>query len=609
MIKPTNQNLLLALASTNPCLSRQIKRSYFHTKADFIQHLRRCNHFLSSTSAHAFLLKSGLLTDTVTTNHLINSYVRLSRIEDAQQLFDEMTEPNVVSYTSLMVGYVNLGQPQNALCLFREMGRRWVMPNEFTFATLVNACSILADLRIGRKIHAHVEILGFQRDLVVCSSLVDMYGKCNDIDAARLVFDSMPMDCRNVVSWTSMIAACAQNARGNEALQVFREFNWFISDYPNEFMLASVVNACASLGRLNSGKTTHGAAIRHGHDWNDIVATALVDMYAKCGFITYSNKVFQRISTPSVISYTSMIVAAAKYGLGKISLELFDEMLSRRIRPNDVTFVGVLHACSHSGLVEEGLEHLNSMQSKHGVVPDAKHYVCVVDMLGRTGRLDEAYRLARSIEVGIDEGAILWGTLLSASRLEGRVDIAVEAGKRLLKSNQQVSGAYVTLSNTYALAGEWETAHSLRSEMKHSGVSKEPGCSWVEIKDSTYVFYAGNTSCERGSEVFNLLKELEGKMREKGYTGGTTRLAYIDIEEEAKRERLGLHSEKLALAFGLLSIPSGVTIRIMKNLRMCWDCHEAFKLISEITKRDFVVRDLNRFHHFKSGSCTCKDFW
>ncbi|KAJ0034817.1 hypothetical protein Pint_24559 [Pistacia integerrima] len=603
--KSFNQGLFFTFPSL--CVSRQIKQSFFHTKVCLIEKLQKCNHLISLYLTHTNILKSGFLNDTFTANHLINCYVRLQETLKAHKVFYEMLDPNVVSYTSLMTGYINMGQPQTSLFIFKEMFGSSVLPNEFTFATVINACSMLADLKTGTKIHAQVEVFGLECNLVVCSSLVDMYGKCNDVNGAKGVFDRM--SCRNIVSWTSMIVAYAQNAQGDEALRMFREFNYLLRDRPNQFMLSSVVNACASLGRLVSGKVTHGAVIRCGHDSNYVVANALVDMYAKCGCVTYSNKVFQTISHPCVIAYTSMIVGAAKYGLGRLALELFEEMIQRRLKPSDVTFVGVLHACSHSGLVDEGLGYLKSMPGKYGIMPDAKHYTCVVDMLGRTGRLDEAYQLAKYIQVDPKADALLWGTLLSASRLHGRVDIAVEASKQLIESNQQVAGAYVTLSNTYALAGEWENAHSLRSEMKRTGIHKEPGCSWVEIKNETYVFYAGDALCERGSEVVSLLRELELKMKERGYVGGNRGLVFVDVEDEAKEEIVSLHSERQALAFGLVSIPKGITIRIMKNLRMCSDCHEAFKLISDIVERDFVVRDVNRFHHFKNGSCTCGDFW
>lgn len=606
MQKSLSQNLLFTLL-TFSSLSRQNKWSSFHTKAHFLRQLQECKHFISLASVHSEILKSGFLSNTITLNRLINCYVRINEIQVARQLFDEMLEPNVVSYTSLMAGYINMDQPQVALLLLRKMLGNLVWPNEFTFATVIKACSMLADLLTGKQIHTHIETFGFQNNLVVCSSLVDMYGKCNDVDGARRVFDLM--GCRNVVSWTSMIVAYAQNAQGHEGLEMFREFNYQSRDRPSQHMLSSGINACASLGRLVSGKVAHGVVIRSGYESNDVVASALVDMYAKCGCVSYSEKVFKRISNPSVVPYTSMIVGAAKYGLGRFSLDLFNEMIARGIKPNDVTFIGVLHACSHSGLVDEGIQHLDSMYWKYGVIPDAKHYTCVVDMLGRTGRLDEAYKLAKSIQVDPDTHSILWSTLLLASRLHGRVDIAVEASNQLIESNQQVAHAYVTLSNTYALAGEWENVHTLRSEMKRAGVYKEPGCSWVQIRDQTYAFYAGNASFERGREVLSLLRELKQKMKERGYVGGKTGLVFVDVEDEAREEIVGLHSERLALAFGLISIPKGITIRIMKNLRMCRDCHDVFKLISDIVERDFVVRDVNRFHHFKNGSCSCADFW
>lgn len=410
-----------------------------------------------------------------------------------------------------------------------------------------------------------------------------------------------------------MISAYAQNAQGDDALDLFRELilENSLGLEPTQFTFASVVNACASLGRLVAGKAVHLAVIRHGHDTNDVVASALVDMYAKCGCIDYSDKVFRRIPEPSVIPFTSMIVGAAKHGLGRHSLNLFDEMLARGIRPNNVTFVGVLYACSHSGLVNMGLCHFNSMLEQHGIAPDARHYTCIIDMLGRAGRLDEAYKLSmENVPPGADDAALMWGTLLSACRNHSRLDLAVKAGERLIELNQQVASTYVTMSNLYASIGRWENVRKIRSEMKRRGVRKEPGCSWVEVRNLTYVFYAGDlSSCVAGSEIAELLGELEVRMKERGYVGGSGGAVFVDVEEEAKEGVVGLHSERLALGFGLIKIPKGVTIRVIKNLRMCGDCHEAFKLISEIVGRDFVVRDVNRFHHFRDGSCTCGDYW
>ncbi|XP_054787483.1 pentatricopeptide repeat-containing protein At4g15720 isoform X2 [Prosopis cineraria] len=602
-----NQGILINLFLSY--ISHQQRYSLFHTKSNLIRNLQNSKDFTSATLTHSYVIKSGFLDDTFTANHLLNSYVRLVRIDFARKLFDEMPEPNVVSWTSLMAGYTGEARPESVLWLFQKMKESSILPNDFTFATVINACSLLANLRVGRSIHSLILVMGFGSNLVVCSSLIDMYGKCNKVDQARIIFDSMHH--RNIVSWTSMITAYSQNALGHYALQLTKEYNNLRLGSPNHFMLSSVINACASLGSLGCGKITHGVVIRLGHDTNDVIASALVDMYAKCGCVNYSEIVFRRIQNPLVIPYTSMIVGAAKYGVGTLSLQLFQEMIDRGIKANGVTFVGVLFACSHSGLVDKGVELLNSMNSKYGLKPDPKHYTCVVDMLGRVGRVEEAFQLAKSVKVeNSEDEAMLWGTLLSAGRIHGRVDIALEASKRLIESSTQSAGAYVTLSNTYVLAGDWENAYTLRSRMKHTGIRKEPGCSWIEIKESTYLFYAGDVSnCVQGSEILSFLRELEERMKERGYVGETKGLVFVDVEEEAKEQIVSLHSERLALAFGLINTPKGAIIRIMKNLRMCSDCHEAFKLISDIVEREFIVRDVNRFHHFKNGLCTCRDFW
>ncbi|KAL3727643.1 hypothetical protein ACJRO7_032389 [Eucalyptus globulus] len=598
-------NLLSALKNSRRW--RQIQLSKFHGRALHARKLRESNDLCAAFSTHARALKSGIPGSTAAANRLINRYVELREIEHARRVFEELPEPNVVSWTSLMAGYIAAGRPAMALWLYGRMRGSEVLPNEFTLTTAAKACSVLADLRMGKRIHAHVEAFGLRGNVVVCSSLVDMYGKCNEVDEARRVFDLM-VD-KNIVSWTSMIAAYAQSGKGREALHLFWEFNHLRLGFPNHFMLASVVNACSSSGSLVSGRIAHGAVIRYGHEANDVVASALVDMYAKCGYFSYCEKVFRRMENPSVVPYTSMIVGAAKYGLGMLSLGLLEEMVDRGVKPNDVTFLGILHACSHSGLVDNGLEILEFMPKKHGIIPDTRHYTCVVDMLGRIGRLDKAYELAKSIQVRPEEGALLWGTLLSASRLHGRVEIATEASNWLIKSNQQLSGAYVMLSNAHAMVGDWKNAHGLRFRMKHAGVHKARGCSWIEIKNMTYVFSAGDLRCPRRNEVVSLLKELEGKMKVKGYMGGIEGLVFVEVEEEGQEEIVSLHSERLALAFGLISTPKWVTMRIMKNLRMCGACHEAFKIISEIVEREFIVRDVNRFHHFKNGSCACRDFW
>lgn len=572
-----------------------------------IRLLKNSTNLKFTACIHSKLLKLGSLNDnTNTTNHLINAYLRNQQTEHARELFDEISQPNVVTFTSLMAGYIASGRPDISLQLLRNMSSLGVSPNSFTLATAIAACSHIADAKSGVQLHALVETVGLRSDVVVSTALVGLYAKSNDVVMARKVFERIVE--RNVVSWGSMISAYALNADGHSAVALFAEFLGR-NLRPNDFMLSSVVNACASVGRLGLGKSAHAKVFRCWHQENEVIAGALIDMYAKCGCIEYSRKVFDGIVNPSLVPCTSMIVAAGKYGLAKLALSLFDEMVDRGLKPNLVTFLGVLHACSHAGLVDIGLYYLNSMRRDYGILPRAKHYTCVVDMLGRAGRLDEAHEITRSIEAKGDDELMLWSTLLSASRIHKRLDIAAEAGEKLKEFSRDVAGAYVVMSNAYVSAGEWDGAMRVRSEMRRRGIRKEPGCSWVEIKDVAYVFYAGEAEkCARGREVVALLEDLDVRMEEKGYVKVRKTVCLIEEGEEVDL-MIGVHSEMLALGFGLLSLGGGVTVRVMKNLRMCVDCHDKFKLISDIVRREIVVRDLNRFHQFKNGYCSCGDYW
>ncbi|KAI4969383.1 hypothetical protein ZWY2020_000297 [Hordeum vulgare] len=476
--------------------------------------LRGATDHASVAATHAKLLKVGTASTVSSCNHIIAAYCRCGVTARARDLFDGMPERDVISWTALMSGYSSTGRLRLAVSLLRDMSHSGVPPNAFTFSTAVSACARLADSGLGREVHARAEVEGYASDAVVATALIDMYGKAGDVEAARAVFDGMAAPVRNAVSWGSMLSVYAQNALGREAIQLFSEFRTksnFMA--PNHFMLSSVVNACAGVGRLGVGKSVHGTVLRFGHGCNGVIVVALVDMYSKCGFYEYSRKVFDRIERPSVICYTSIIVAAAKYGLGR------------------------------------------------------------------------------------------------------RLDLATRAAHRVSEFNQDVAGALVVMSNAYTSAGQTDNAAAVWSNMRQRGILKDPGCSWIEIKDIPYVFYAGLVSpaAARAGEVMMLLDELEGKMREKGYKGGLGSTRVFDAHEEdgedGKGEMVGVHSELLALGFGLLVIPKGMTIRVMKNLRMCCDCHDAFKLISGIMVREFVVRDLNRFHHFKMGSCSCNDYW
>ncbi|CAN6349055.1 unnamed protein product [Urochloa humidicola] len=578
--------------------------------------LRGASDLASVAATHAKLLKAGIASTLASSNHLLAAYCRCGAMSRARDLFDGMRDRDVISWTTLISGYAASGRPREAIALLRVMQFSGVQPNVVTLSTAASACARLANEGLGRQVHARAEVAGCACDTVVATALVDMYGKAGRVEDSRAVFDGMAAPARNAMSWGAMLAVYAQNALGNEAIQLFAELRTNGSGLvPNHFMLSSVVSACAGVARLSIGKCVHGAVLRLGHGNNEVIAVALVDMYSKCGCYEYSRKVFDRIEQPSLIPYTSIIVAAAKYGHGRWALALLGEMVNRGVQPNDVTLLGVMHACSHSGLVDSGLQLLRSMQSKYGLAPSPSHYTCAVDMLGRAGRIEEAFELAKGARVEGKEALLLWHSLLSACRTHKRLDLATLAGQRVSEFNQDAAGGLVVMSNAYASAGQTDNAAAVWSSMRQRGIRKDPGCSWIEVKDIPYVFYAGAISCAgaRADEVLMLLDELECQMKEKGYRGrlGSDRVSdgHEDDGDEGKGVMVGVHSEILALGFGLLVVPKGMTIRIMKNLRMCSDCHEAFKVTSGIVEREFVVRDLNRFHHFKMGSCSCNDYW
>lgn len=301
-----------------------------------------------------------------------------------------------------------------------------------------------------------------------------------------------------------------------------------------------------------------------------------------------------------------MITAYASYGHGREAVSTFQEMIEAGIRPDDITFTGLLSACSHSGLVDIGLNYFNYMSTTYSTNPRAEHYACVVDLLGRAGRLAEASKLVD--EMPMPAGPSIWGSLLAACRKYRNLEMAETAARKLFVLEPENTGNYVLLSNMYAEAGRWQEVDKLRAILISQGTKKSPGCSWIEVNGIAHMFLGGDTSHPQTKEIYMFLEALPEKMKAAGYTPDTSFVLH-DISEEEKEFNLIAHSEKLAVAFGILNTPSETVLRVTKNLRICGDCHTAMVFISEIYGREVVVRDVNRFHHFKAGSCSCGDYW
>ncbi|GFQ04079.1 pentatricopeptide repeat-containing protein at4g21065 [Phtheirospermum japonicum] len=434
-------------------------------------------------------------------------------------------------------------------------------------------------------------------------TMIRGYAESGRAESALKVFDKMPQ--KDLVAWNSVINVHALNGMPNESLSLYRKM-CLQNVKPDGFTLVSLLTACAELGALGLGMRAHVYMTKLGFVRNLHAANALLVLYAKCGNIMEANKVFDGLEERSVVSWTSLIVGLAVNGFGEKAIQLFREMEIRRLVPTEITFVGVLYACSHCGMVDEGFAYFDRMKMEYGIVPKIEHYGCMVDLMGRAGLVKKAYEYIR--EMPIEPNAVIWRTLLGACTITGNLTIGEIARDELRKREPKHCGDYVLLSNLYASERRWSDVHNVRRVMLKEGVKKVPGHSLVELANRTHEFVMGDKSHPQTKDIYAMLSEMTRLLRLGGYAPRTSNVL-ADIEEEEKEDALAYHSEKIAIAFALINTPRGTPIRIVKNLRVCGDCHVAIKLVSKIFERDIAVRDCSRFHHFRDGDCSCKDYW
>lgn len=419
-----------------------------------------------------------------------------------------------------------------------------------------------------------------------------------------MVFEGMKE--RDEGTWSSMIKVYERKGFELEALGLFARMQreGVVLNFPS---LISILSVCASLASLDHGRQVHARLVRSEFDQDLYVASVLTTMYVKCGDLVRAKSVFNRFPFKDVVMWNSMITGYSQHGLGEEALTVFHEMCSCGVPPDDVTFIGVLSACSYSGKVKEGLEIFESMKCNYQVEPEIEHYACMVDLLGRAGQVDDAMELLEKMPMEPD--AIVWGALLGGCRTHMKLDLAEVAVDKLAQLEPRNAGPYVLLSHMYASKGRWADVEVLRKRIKARSVIKLPGWSWIEVEKKVHKFTGGESKGHPEQPIImKMLERLGGLLREAGYCPDGSFVLH-DVDEEEKTLSLGYHSEKIAVAYGLLKVPEGMPIRVMKNLRVCGDCHSAIKLIAKVTGREIILRDANRFHHFKDGYCSCKDYW
>ncbi|OVA13601.1 Pentatricopeptide repeat [Macleaya cordata] len=560
--------------------------------------IKACSHLAACKEGeqlHGFILKSGIDTDLFSVNGLIHMYGTCGKIDLARMLFDTSPERDLVSWNSMLSGYVNCGLLQEARNVFDEMPKRAVV----SWNAMINGYIKCGEIDAARDLFDKMPT----QNVESWNILIAGYAKCGRLESSRKIFNEMPE--KNVVSWSAMITAYAQGDHPKEALVLFDEMK-NCNVKPNWKTIVSALSACAHLGALDRGKQIHRYVDQSKMKIDSIIATALIDLYAKCGCIENAVRIFDVLPSKDVFTWTAMIGGLAVNGHGEKALELFSQMKEAGVRPNEVTFVGVLCACSHGGFVEMAKEYFDSMRTIYGIQPQIEHYGCMVDILGRAGHLKEAVSFLESIPVKAN--SVLWGALLGACWIHGDAKIGEYVGDLVIELEPDDGGIYVLLSNIYATVGRWDDARNLRMRMKSKGLSKSPGRSSIEVQGTIHEFYVGDKLHPRTEEIYLMLDEINLRLRFVGYTPNTSYVLF-DVENEEKEEAVSYHSEKLAVAFGLISMEAGEPIRIVKNLRVCRDCHTALTFISQIFKRDIIVRDRNVFHYFRDGSCSCRDYW
>ncbi|KAF7097392.1 hypothetical protein CFC21_099217 [Triticum aestivum] len=573
--------------------------------------------------------------DAVAWTTVISGLAKTGLLDDARRLLARAPTRNVVAWTGLISGYSRAGRAAEAVDCFNHMLSDGIAPDEVTVIGVLSACAQLKDLDFGRSLHM---LVGDKRMLMsnkLVVALIDMYAKCGDIACAREVFDALgrgrgpqpwnamidgyckvghvdiarslfdQMADHDIITFNSLITGYIHGGRLREALLLFTKMRRHGLRADN-FTMVGLLTASASLGALPQGRALHACIEQRLVERDVYLGTALLDMYMKCGRVEEATVVFKQMSVRDVHTWSAMIGGLAFNGMGMAALEHFFWMKCDGFHANSVTYIAVLTACSHSCLLDEGRLYFDEMRLVHNVRPQIEHYGCMIDLLGRSGLLDEAMDLVRTMPM--QPNAVIWGSILSACRVYKNVDLAQNAADHLLKLEPAEDAVYVQMYNIYIDSRQWEDASKIRRLMEERGVKKTAGYSSIAVAGEVHKFVVGDRSHPRRMEIIVMLEEIRRSLKSVGYSPITSQIT-VDVDEEEKEQALLAHSEKLAIAFGLISLAPNLPVHIIKNLRVCEDCHSAIKLISRLWNREIIVRDRSRFHHFRGGACSCNDFW
>lgn len=554
---------------------------------------------------HGEVIRTGFDTDAYVEAALVDMYAKCGLIDEGRRVFDKMCKRDLVCWTAMITAYEQAERAKDALVFLQKMQQEGLSIDSVAVVSVSSAVGQLGDSKMAESVHAYAICNALLlHDVCAENAIIGMYAKCADVRKARLVFDCM--EERDGISWNSMLSAYTQNGLASEALLLFDQMQ-ASGCKPNPVTALIMVSACAYLGSREHGRRIHNLIINSKIKLELALRNAIMDMYAKCGDLDTAVEMFNdsRPSERDVSSWNVLISGYGTHGCGREALEIFSQMMNDGVQPDHITFMSVLSACSHSGLINEGRKCFSDMP-KFSVVPESKHYACMVDLLGRAGLLYEAYDLIKQMPSQPNDG--VWGALLLACTIHRNTKLGEIAANNLFQLDPGHPGYYVLMSNLYAASSKWQEVGKLRGDMKSRGLRKIAAFSVIEFGKEVHGFHTADQINPYWREVHRKVEGLAIEMKMVGYVPDWSCVLH-DVEDEDKEHILNYHSEKLAVALGLIKIERGADIYVTKNLRICNDCHLAFKFISRIYGRKIIIRDANRFHHFQGGLCSCKDYW
>ncbi|KMZ58278.1 Pentatricopeptide repeat-containing protein [Zostera marina] len=635
----------MAAVSLSPPLNTAPK-STPHQSQQLTSLLCLCKNLREAQQIHAGMIKSSQISDRHSAARMTEFYAisdNGNHLHHATKIFQtyEDEPPSTFMCNSLMRGNLLNQNPHGCLQLFLQLLiHSSIHPDHFTFTFAIKAASKALDLPVGKQIHGQVLKRGLQqfnlhienklihfyaifqemvsarkvfdgiivRDIVSWNSMLEGYAIGRDNEALHALFDEMPV--KDIISWNTVIGFYIDTGRFEEAIITFRSMQT-MEEVLNRVTLISVISAIAQIGALGQGKWIHAYMKRKKINLvsDEHLTSALINMYSKCGCIEAAMMAFEESDHRAIDNWNAIIGGLTANGQSRRALNQFSKLEEEKVKPNAITYACILNACSHGGYIDEASTHFNNMKEIHNIIPDITHYGCMVDLYSRAGIFQKATEIIDGMPMSPD--AVMWKAIMGGCRLHQNMEIGEKAGLKLIETAPQDHAGYVLLSNLYAMRNDWIAVQKIRTMMKQRGVRKPPGCSSIESQGVVHEFVVGDTLQNHPAKkkIYSMVEEMGERARHAGYIPDTESVL-LDIEDEDVKEKsLDHHSEKLAIAFGFISSVPGSVVRVVKNLRVCRDCHRYIAFLSKVYGRDIIVRDANRFHHFSGGVCSCLDYW